>query len=239
MAVATVAISADELWYTYGRHRVLRGVGLAVAAGRGLAVLGPNGSGKSTLLRVLAALSRATAGRIRVYGRDPHADPSVRRTIGFVGHEPMLYRGLSVTENLHLLAAMYDLADAPERAARLCQLFRIDRPGALVRTLSRGMQQRAALARALLHRPMVLLLDEPFTGLDPDGADDLCRILDQFRREGGALVVTAHSEAEALRVADEAAVLAAGRLTVSRALRDVTAEALRAWYAEVAGGVAP
>ncbi len=238
MAVATVAISADELWYSYGRHRVLRGVDLAVAAGRGLAILGPNGSGKSTLLRVLAALSRARAGRLRVHGRDPYVDPSVRGWIGFVGHEPMLYRGLSVTENLHLLAALYELSDGPERAVRLCQLLRIDRPGALVRTLSRGMQQRAALARALLHRPKVLLLDEPFTGLDPDGADDLCRILDEFRREGGAVVVTAHSEAEALRVADEAAVLAAGRLTVPRALRDVTAEALRAWYTEVAGGIA-
>lgn len=236
MAVATVAISADELWYGYGRHRVLRGVNLAVAAGRSLAVLGPNGSGKSTLLRVLAAMARARAGRIRVYGRDPYADPGVRGRIGFVGHEPMLYRGLSVTENLHLLAALYDLSDGPERAARLCRLFRIDRPGTLVRTLSRGMQQRAALARALLHRPKILLLDEPFTGLDPDGADDLCRMLGEFRREGGAAVVTAHSEDEALRVADEAAVLAAGRLTLPRALRDVTAEALRAWYAEVAGG---
>jgi ABC-type multidrug transport system ATPase subunit len=148
----------------------------------------------------------------------------------------MLYRGLSVTENLCLLAALYELSDGPARAARLCDLLRIDRPAALVRTLSRGMQQRAALARALLHCPKVLLLDEPFTGLDPDGADDLCRILGEFRREGGAVVVTAHSETEALRVADEAAVLAAGRLTAPRALMDVTAEALRAWYAEVAGG---
>lgn len=148
----------------------------------------------------------------------------------------MLYRGLSVTENLRLLSALYDLSDGAERAARLCDRLRIDRPGALVRTLSRGMQQRAALARALLHRPNVLLLDEPFTGLDPDGADDLTRTLAEFRREGGALVVTAHSEAEALRVADDAAVLSVGRLTVPRALGDVTPEILRAWYAQVAGG---
>ncbi len=148
----------------------------------------------------------------------------------------MLYRGLSVTENLLLFAALYELPDGPARAARLCDLLRIDRPTALIRTLSRGMQQRAALARALLHRPRVLLLDEPFTGLDPDGAGDLCRILEGFRQEGGAVVVTAHSEAEALRVADEAAVLVAGRLTAPRGLVDVTAEALRAWYAEVGGG---
>lgn len=148
----------------------------------------------------------------------------------------MLYRGLSVMENLRLLSALYDLSDGAERAARLCDHLRIDRPGALVRTLSRGMQQRAALARALLHRPTVLLLDEPFTGLDPDGADDLTRILGEFRRDSGALVVTAHSGAEALRVADDAAVLSAGRLTAPRALGGVNAETLRAWYAQVAGG---
>lgn len=231
-----VAISADGLWYRYGRQPVLRGVDLAVASGTGLAVLGPNGSGKSTLLRILAAMARPRAGRIRLRGSDPFADPSVRARVGFLGHEPMLYRGLSVTENLRLLAALYELPDAPARAAHLCHLLRIDRPGALVRTLSRGMQQRAALARVLLHRPEILLLDEPFTGLDPDGADDLCRILEEFRREGGAVVVTAHSEAEALRVADHAAVLVGGRLTAPRALREVTAEALRAWYADVAGG---
>ena len=230
------AVSAEGIWYSYGRHRVLRGVDVAVASGAGLAVLGPNGSGKSTLLRILAAMSRPRAGRIRLRGHDPFDDPRVRASVGFLGHEPMLYRGLSVTENLHLLGALYDLPDAPARTAGLCLRLRIDRPDALVRTLSRGLQQRAALARVLLHRPTILLLDEPFSGLDPDGADDLCRIFDEFRRDGGAVVLTAHSEAEALRVADEAAVLAGGRLTAPRALREVTAETLRAWYADVAGG---
>ena len=234
--MTAVAISAEGLGYAYGRRNVLRGADLAVAGGRGLAVLGANGSGKSTLLRVLAGLARPRSGRVHVGGGDPLADPAARRRIGFVGHEPMLYRGLSVTENLHLLATLYGLRDGSERAARLCRILGIDRPGALVRALSRGMQQRAALARALLHRPDVLLLDEPFTGLDPDGADELCRILRDFRREGGALVLTAHSETEALRVADEAVVLAGGRLTPPRALRDVTADVLRAWYADVAGG---
>lgn len=233
-----VAISAEGLAYHYGRHRVLRGVELVIPTGRGVAILGPNGSGKSTLLRALAAMARPQAGRIRVHGKDPFADPNVRRSVGFVGHEPMLYRGLTVIENLHLLSALYGLSDGPERARELCHLLRIDRPATLIRTLSRGMQQRAALARALLHRPTILLLDEPFTGLDPDGADDLCRILAGFRRDGGAIVVTAHTETEALRVADDAAVLAGGRLTASRALGGVTAEVLRAWYAEVAGGSA-
>jgi len=148
----------------------------------------------------------------------------------------MLYGGLSVSENLRLLAILYDLSDGRERAARVCDLLGIDQRTALVRTLSRGGQQRAALARALLHRPAVLLLDEPFTGLDPGGADDLDQILREFCREGGAIIMTTHSAAEALRVAHEAAVLTGGRLTAPSALAGMDPEALRSWYGEAAGG---
>lgn len=229
-------MSAEDLWRSYGRQRVLRGVGLAVPAGRCLAILGPNGSGKSTLLRILGAALRPQLGRVRIHGEDPFADPAIRRGIGFVGHEPMLYGGLSVMENLRLLTTLYGLPDGARCAAAMCALFGIDRPAALVRSLSRGSQQRAALARALLHRPAVLLLDEPFTGLDPAGADDLCRILGGVCQAGGAIVLTTHSAAEALRVADEAAVLAGGRLSRPSALAGMDAEALRTWYAHAAGG---
>jgi heme exporter protein A len=230
-------VSAEDLWRRYGRQRVLRGVGLAVPAGRCLAILGPNGSGKSTLLRILGAALRPQRGRVRIHGEDPFADPAIRRRIGFVGHEPMLYGGLSVIENLRLLATLYGLPDGPHGAAAMCALLGIDRPAALVRSLSRGSQQRAALARALLHRPTVLLLDEPFTGLDPAGADDLCRILRGVCEAGGAIVLSTHSAAEALRVADDAAVLAGGRLSPPSPLVGMDAEALRSWYAHAAGGV--
>ena len=148
----------------------------------------------------------------------------------------MLYGGLSVSENLRLLAILYNLPDGPEQAARVCDLMGVDQPTALVRSLSRGSRQRAALARALLHRPAVLLLDEPFTGLDPGGADDLVRILREFCREGGATIMTTHSAAEALRVADDAAVLAGGRLTAPSALAGMDPEALRFWYGEAITG---
>jgi ABC-type multidrug transport system ATPase subunit len=230
------AVYAEDLWRSYGRAPVLRSVTLKVPAGRCLAILGPNGSGKSTLLRVLGAALRPRRGRVRIHGDDPFTDPSVRRRIGFVGHEPMLYGGLSVGENLRLLAILYNLPDGYERAAGVCDLMGIDQPAALVRSLSRGSQQRAALARALLHRPAVLLLDEPFTGLDPGGADDLNRTLREFCRDGGAAVMTTHSAAEALRVADDAAVLAGGRLTAPSALAGMDPEALRAWYGEAIAG---
>ncbi len=237
MAGARDAVSAEDLWRSYGREPVLRSVTLMVPAGRCLAILGPNGSGKSTLLRVLGAALRPRQGRVRIYGDDPFTDPSVRRRIGFVGHEPMLYGGLSVSENLRLLSILYNLPDGSERAARVCDLMGIDQPAALVRSLSRGSRQRAALARALLHRPAVLLLDEPFTGLDPGGTDALGRTLREFCRDGGAAIMTTHSAAEALRVADDAAVLAAGRLTAVSALAGLDPEAVRSWYGEaVAGG---
>ena len=236
MADARDAVAADDLWRSYGRQRVLRGVRLAVRPGRCLAILGPNGSGKSTLLRVLGAVLRPRPGRVRIHGDDPFADPGIRRRIGFVGHEPMLYGGLSVLENLRLLAALYDLPEGPQRAARICETLGITRPAALVRSLSRGNLQRAALARALLHRPTVLLLDEPFSGLDLAGADDLCRILREVRRDGGAIILTTHGAAEALLVADEAAVLTAGRLSPPRALAGMDGEALRTWYVHTSSG---
>jgi ABC-type multidrug transport system ATPase subunit len=233
------AVSAVDLWRGYGWTPVLRGVSLAVSPGQSLAILGPNGSGKSTLLRVMSAALRPQRGRIRIFGEDPFADLLPRRMIGFVGHEPMLYGGLSVMENLGLLATLYDLSDGGARVTNVCQLLGIDRSSAPVRRLSRGLQQRAALARALLHRPSVLLLDEPFTGLDPEGADALRSILQEFSRSGGATVLTTHSPAEAIRVADAAAVLAGGRLTPPRRLAGTDPATLRAWYAVAAGGVIP
>ena len=233
---ATAAVCADDLWRGYGRQRVLRGVNLAVPPGGCLAILGPNGSGKSTLLRVLAAVLRPSRGQLRVCGRDPFADLRVRRCIGLVTHEPMLYGGLSVTENLRLLGILYGLSDSAARAAAVCDLLHIDRRYDPLRALSRGVQQRAALARALLHRPAVLLLDEAFSGLDPEAADILCGVLRSFRRDGGAIVLTTHNPAEALSVADAAAALVGGVLAPPQPLDGMPLESLRTWYLDTAAG---
>ena len=236
MAASQDAVFAEDLWRSHGRQRVLRGVSLAAPPGTCLAILGPNGSGKSTLLQILGAALRPGRGRVRIFGEDPFASPAARGRIGLVGHEPMLYGGLSVIENLRLLAALYGLRDGHGRAGRICDLLGIDRPTIPVRRLSRGVQQRAALARALLHSPAVLLLDEPFTGLDPRGADDLRRILREFCRNDGAVILTTHSPSEAIGVADQAAVLVTGRLPPPRPLRGETVETLRAWYTGAAEG---
>jgi heme ABC exporter ATP-binding subunit CcmA len=225
------AVGAHDLWRGFGRARVLGGVSLDVSAGGGLAIFGPNGSGKSTLLRVLAGLLRPARGTVLVGGENLFVNPGARRRIGYVGHEPMLYGGLTVRENLHLYAALYGLPAPRARIDEICALLDLTRYGETVTgRLSRGLTQRAAVARALLHAPSVLLLDEPFAGLDPDAASHLTAHLDEFRRRGGAVVLATHQAAEATRVAAEACVLAGGRLGPPLGLSGLDAAAVDAWY---------
>ncbi len=221
---------AEDVWKAFGSARVLRGVSLSVAPGSASAILGPNGSGKSTLLGVLAALLRPSRGRVHVYGEDPFVEPAARSMIGFVAHEPMLYGRLSALENLHLFASLYGLRNPRARAEEACDLVGLRRPHDPVHRLSRGLQQRAALARAIVHTPQLLLLDEPMTGLDPEGRDRLRRILDTVRAQGGTVIMATHSPEEALLFADHGFVLTEGRLGDPLPLRGLDAEALQAWY---------
>jgi heme exporter protein A len=227
---AQEAVSAEDLWRAYGREHVLRGVSLNVSPGQGTAILGPNGSGKTTLLRCLAALARPSRGTVRIFGENPWADRGVRRKIGFMAHEPMLYGGLSVRENLRLFGTLHGVRDPAARAEVVCERAGLGRRDDLVRVLSRGLQQRAAFARAILHEPAVLLLDEALSGLDLDAADSLGGFLREFRRGGGAVVLTTHSPAEAVRVADSAYVLIGGRLVGPRSLDGVGADSVVDWY---------
>lgn len=224
------AVVADDVWKAFGSARVLRGVSLSVAPGSAVAILGPNGSGKSTLLGVLAALLRPSRGRVRIHGEDPFTEPAARLMIGFVAHEPMLYGRLTALENLHLFASLYGLQDPRARAEEACDLIGLRRRHDPIHRLSRGLQQRAALARAIVHAPQVLLLDEALTGLDPEARDRLREFLQTFRRRGGTVIMATHSPAEALLVADHGYVLTGGRLGEPRPLGGLTAEALQTWY---------
>jgi heme exporter protein A len=183
-------IRARGLERRYGAKRVLRGLDLDVERGGFVLVTGPNGSGKTTLLRLIAGLAAPTAGTV---------DVDVERgELGFLGHEPLVYRELTAVENLRLYARLYRVADGAERVGMLLERFglwesRNDRVG----TYSRGMLQRLALCRTLLHEPTLLLLDEPFSGLDEDGAAVLERELSE--RRGCATFVVATHEPEPLR----------------------------------------
>jgi heme exporter protein A len=176
-------IRAEALEKRYGLKRVLRGLDFELERGGFLVVTGPNGAGKTTLLRLCAGLAVPTAGTLEV---EPH-----RSLIGFLGHEPLVYRELTALENLDLYGRLYRVPERRERIGMLLERFalweaRCERASAL----SRGMLQRLALCRALLHRPELLILDEPFAGLDADGAALLDRELAGMRSERTLLVAT-------------------------------------------------
>ena len=204
------AIELAGVTKAFEYRAVLRGLDLRVRTGEILAVLGANGSGKSTLLRLLATLIRPTRGTVSLFGQDPWAAPDLRRYIGLVPHESLLYDSLTVEENLRFFAGLYGVGSgrvvAVLEAAGLRPLG-----GRRVRLLSRGQRQQVDLARALLHDPHLLLLDEPFTGLDLVAA---ARLVTAILRSAGArtVVFATHDPAEARLLATGAAVLRAGRL---------------------------
>ena len=205
------AIEARQLSRTFGVVWALRPLDFRIEAGTRVAVLGPNGAGKSTLLRVLSTLLRPSGGAARLCGHDVVREAaSVRRLVGVVGHAPLVDPDLTAEENLAFYARMYRLEAAKARIEDL--LLRVGlwhRRMDAVRTFSRGMQQRLALARALLHDPPVLLLDEPESGLDPSGRRLLEGLIADER--GRTVVVTSHQVAWVLGLVDRVLMLDDGR----------------------------
>jgi heme exporter protein A len=208
------AVAARDVRKTFEFKPVLRGVSLSIPAGATVALLGPNGAGKTTLLRILATLARPSSGEVAIDGLDLRRDAQdIRRRIGYLGHQPMLYEELTAEENLHFFARMYGVQNRQARVGALLERVGLrlkakDR----VRDLSRGQTQRLALARALLHDPSLLLLDEPDAGLDEQGIALLEEILRERSAAGQTAIFTTHDLAWGLRVAGQAVALVAGRV---------------------------
>ena len=207
-------LQAHNLGRAYGRVRAVTDVSLELRAGEVLLLLGPNGAGKSTLLRLLAGLLAPQQGTVRVAGRQltPH-EPDGRRPIGLLSHQSFLYDDLTLEENLLLAARLYRLPAARDRVRNAIERVGLsDRLGDRPRSLSRGMLQRAAIARALLHDPAVLLLDEPFTGLDSQAAERFRLLLRDQGLAARAVVLVTHHPVEAWELATRIGVLVRGRL---------------------------
>jgi heme exporter protein A len=212
----------------YGGPPVLRGVDLELASGESLVLLGPNGAGKSTLLRLLAGLHKPQQGDVLLDDLPFHPDdPAQRRRLGFVSHDLLLYAGLSARENLRFTASLFGIGAAESRIDSVLAAVGLDWVGDRpLRAYSRGMAQRLTMARALLHRPALLLLDEPMTGLDPAGSRGLEEILARFRAAGGAVLMTTHDLAHVARVGTRAAFLRRGRIDEEVTGADLAATAL-------------
>ena len=229
-------LEARGLQRSFGRVRVLRDIDLTLGPGEALAVIGPNGAGKTTLLRMLAGLMRPTGGEVRLLGQPlGRSTHHARRAVGFLSHQSLLYDDLTLLENLTLAARLY-LIERPLQAAEaaLHSAGLTERAGELPRRLSRGLLQRAALARSTLHNPRLLLLDEPFTGLDATASSRLRDDLQLRLARGLGLVVVTHNLADTWELASRVAVLIRGRWAAEES-RSGALEAFNARYQRLAG----
>lgn len=221
----------------FGLKPILRGVDLSVNAGERVALLGANGAGKTTLLRILAGLTRPGAGQIMLDGLNLlQQTRAVRRKIGFVAHQPYLYDELTALENLLFFARMYALEQPQARAVELLQRVGLSKKAReRAHSLSRGQLQRLALARALLHRPQLLLLDEAETGLDQEGLEVLNELLQEHRAKSGTILFTTHDLERAIERSDRIALLHQGRLAYQELMTSQEQQSIRQVYREVVG----
>jgi heme exporter protein A len=225
----------------FGRHRVLRGIDIDIEAGSSVILLGPNGAGKTTMLRILATLSKASSGDVQIAGVSVNDNPEgIRQYLGMVSHSPLLYGDLSAEENLTFYARLYGVSETDGRREDLLQRVGLHhRRKDLVRTYSRGMVQRLAIARALLHNPPILLLDEPDTGLDPQAAEMMTALLREIGGSQRTIVMTTHHLERGLELADRVLILSGGRLVFDERISGLSYGDLRPLYDQYVGTGTP
>lgn len=228
----TAILESEDLSKRFGRLTALSSVSFALDPGEFLTIFGRNGAGKSTLLNVIASLIRSYEGDVFVFGKNlREGDESTRRSIGYASHESLLYGDLTAFENLYFFGRLYGVDD-PRSAAR-AMLERVGlgaKTNATVRELSRGMKQRLSLGRAFLHGPRLLLLDEPYTGLDEKACDTLDRMLADFVGGGGTVLMTTHDIDRGFRIAARVLILDRGSLVFEARTGETTAETFRQKY---------
>jgi heme ABC exporter ATP-binding subunit CcmA len=206
------AVGVEGVWKFYGDYPALRNVNLQAEPGACLALIGRNGAGKTTLLRTIAGFSRPGKGNISIFGNSPR-ETEARRKMGYIGHGISVYDELSALENLMLYGKLYALPNPKKSALKWLERTGLERvKNGLVREFSRGMRQRLAVARAFLHEPQVLLLDEPFTALDDRAIAVLQQVLREALKNGKTIVMSTHQLREALELATHVALLNRGQV---------------------------
>ena len=225
-------IIVKKLVKRFGLKTILRGVNFEVQPGEFVALLGPNGAGKTTLLRILASLSRPSLGEVNIAGyKLPQQAAQVRARLGVVSHLPLLYGDLSAEENLRFYARLFGIVNYELRITEVLEMTGLEnRRRDLVRTFSRGMQQRLAIGRAVLHDPDVMLFDEPYTGLDQDASSMLDDVLKTVAAQGRTIVMTSHDLARAEDLATRFDILSRGVITASATRRQLKKTDLLTFY---------
>ena len=231
-------ITVKKLVKRFGLKTVLRGVDFDVRPGEFVALLGPNGAGKTTFLRILASLSRPSLGEVKIAGyKLPDEAAQVRARLGVVSHLPLLYGDLTAEENLRFYARMYNIPDIELRISEILEMVGLEtRRRDLVRIFSRGMQQRLAIGRAVLHDPDVVLFDEPYTGLDQDASSMLDDVLETVAAKGRTVVMTSHDLGRAQDLATRFDILSRGVISASASRKELKKTNLLAFYKEALAG---
>ncbi|MDB5081380.1 MAG: Heme exporter, ATP-binding protein CcmA [Chloroflexi bacterium] len=231
-----VMLRAQGITKSFGHFTVLKGVNLSLTLGERVILLGPNGAGKSTLMRILAMLARPSAGTLEIAGIPlSEARASIRSLIGIISHLTYLYEDLTARENLHFYGKLYGLSGEllDQRVAEMLVKVGLERRAdQRVRYYSRGMQQRLSLARAILHQPPVLLLDEPDTGLDRHAAEMLAQIITEPDSQGQprTVLMTTHNLERGLALSNRVVVLSSGRIVRETAANNLAADDVQSWY---------
>jgi len=228
----TWAIEVQGLAKSFGNYHALRDIDLKVKKGERLVIFGPNGAGKTTMIKLLSTLSKPSAGKIRLDGIDISNDPvQVRRKVSVVSHETFLYDSLTLYENLKFYGRMYDVPNLECRISEVASQMQVEsRLYDRVGTLSRGLQQRASIARAVVQDPSIMLLDEPEVGLDPHGVIMMRDALDILDHPDRTVVMTTHNLEQGLNMSDQVVILDRGKLVYEALRHEIETENFQEIY---------